>query len=117
MFVPCILRNEIQESVRRTGHVNMVFGQQIDRGWSISDRQSTGRGLPRGVAFVCDGWRVTNRIEAKGTRARAMNRGIDLSRLGRSASFFPLGDTADVHGGRARRTCTAQRRTTSFSRF
>lgn len=80
----------------------MVFGQQIDRGWSISDRQSTGRGLPRGVAFVCDGWRVTNRIEAKGTRARAMNRGIDLSRLGRSASFFPLGDTADVHGGRAR---------------
>lgn len=31
---------------------------------------------------------VTNRIGGKGTRARAMNRGIDLSRLGRSESFF-----------------------------
>lgn len=47
---------------------------------------SEGRGRGKGLDSVR--LRVTNRIGGKGTGARAMNRGIDLSRLGRSESFF-----------------------------
>lgn len=75
-------------------------GQEIDRGWSIPDGQRSQR---KGegevwIALVSSGCRVTNRIEGKGTRARAMNRGIDLSRLGRA--FFS-GDRARRRGGRS----------------
>lgn len=66
-------------------------GQEIDRGWSIPDgqRSQTHAHTQREVwtVFVSSGCRVTNRIEGKGTRARAMNRGIDLSRLDRSFFF------------------------------
>lgn len=75
-------------------------GQEIDRGWSIPDGQRSQRKGEEEVwiALVSSGCRVTNRIEGKGTRARAMNRGIDLSRLGRA--FFS-GDRARRRGGRS----------------
>lgn len=77
------------------GTVDRTKRSKNGRSIGVVDFRST-TGLRRYVAFVSGGWRVTNRIEAKGTRARAMDREIDLSRLGRSGCFFH--DVAtDVH--------------------
>ena len=55
----------------------------IGVGRFVMDSEGRGREREDSVRL-----RVTNRIGGKGTGARAMNRGIDLSRLGRSESFF-----------------------------